>query len=201
MRRGAGCRAYLQVADGEDGIVHLLVPLSHGTLFSLLGMGAYISSCQCLPQLSRFTTPCRICSACCRRFFQPGCSCRAGGPCKNLRLGVEAAELVGILVGSSSHAARFGYAVLAQTREGLWTYALVKQDWWSTARLPQHKFALLTVGCQPRCSESANPALVTALKLSCEWLHLVRTWMPSRACGYQRGSEATEPGHPIRPTI
>ncbi len=29
-------------------------------------------------------------------------------PCKNLRLGVEAAELVGILVGSRSHAAKLG---------------------------------------------------------------------------------------------
>ena len=59
--RGVACsRAYLQVADGEDGVVHLLVPLSHGTLFSVLGMGAYISSCQYLPQLNHFTTPCRI---------------------------------------------------------------------------------------------------------------------------------------------
>ena len=35
-----------------------LVPLSHGTLFSLLGMGACISSCQSLPRVNSSTTPC-----------------------------------------------------------------------------------------------------------------------------------------------
>ena len=39
----AGGRAHLQVADGEDGVVHLLVPASHGT-FSLLSM--LLHSCQ-----------------------------------------------------------------------------------------------------------------------------------------------------------
>ena len=53
------------------------------------------------------------------RLFQTDCLSGAEEPCKILRLGVEAAELVGILVGSSCHAAKFGYA---------YTVTLVKED-------------------------------------------------------------------------